>query len=313
MSKTDDKAQKNEAANKAELALVKKDVVDVVTAKVREFQEHGELHMPANYSPENAMKSAWLILQTAVDKDKKPVLEVCTKNSIANALLDMVVQGLNPAKKQCYFIAYGKELTCQRSYFGTMSVTKQVAGAKEIYYQVVYKGDEFLYEIKRGRKEVIKHVQNLENVSNDNIIAAYCIIEFGDERPDYTDIMTMDQLKKAWAMSKMYPIDEKTGEVKASSTHGKYTDQMAIKTVVNRTCKSYINSSNDSSLLIKRFNRTDEEATELEVAQEIEENANSEFIDVEYEFADSKSNGETGDKGADDLPPTGTNGAGPGF
>ncbi len=78
------------------------------------------------------MKSAWLILQAAVDKDKKPVLEVCSKNSIANALLDMVVQGLNPAKKQCYFIAYGNGLACQRSYFGTMAVTKQVAGAKEI-------------------------------------------------------------------------------------------------------------------------------------------------------------------------------------
>ena len=297
----------------AELALIKKDVVDVVSSKVREFQNHGELHMPANYSPENAMKSAWLILQAAVDKDKKPVLEVCTKNSIANALLDMVVQGLNPAKKQCYFIAYGKELACQRSYFGTMAVTKQVAGAKEIYAQVVYKGDEFLYEIKRGRKNVIKHIQNLDNVSNDNIIAAYCIIEFGDERPDYTDIMTMDQLKKAWAMSKMYPIDDK-GEVKGSSTHGKYTDQMAIKTVVNRTCKSYINSSDDSSLLIRRFNRTDEEATERDVAQEIEENANKEFIDVEATIVE-KGDSETGSDAKEEqmLPPTGTTGGGPGF
>lgn len=298
--------------NTNELALVKKDVVDVVTARVREFQNHGELHMPANYSPENAMKSAWLILQAAVDKDKKPVLEVCTKNSIANALLDMVVQGLNPAKKQCYFIAYGKELACQRSYFGTMAVTKQVAGAKEIYAQVVYKGDEFLYEIMRGRKNVIKHVQNLENVNNDNIIAAYCIIEFGDERPDYTDIMTMDQLKKAWAMSKMYPIDDK-GEVKSGSTHGKYTDQMAIKTVVNRTCKSYINSSDDSSLLIRRFNRTDEESTERDVAAEIEENANKEFIDIEYEIADPKPEEGATEKGSSDLPPTDTMGGGPGF
>lgn len=289
--------------NTTELALMKKDVVDVVTAKVREFQSHGELHMPANYSPENAMKSAWLILQAAVDKDKKPVLEVCTKNSIANALLDMVVQGLNPAKKQCYFIAYGKELICQRSYFGTMAVTKQVAGAKEIYAQIVYQGDEFQYEIKRGRKQIVKHVQSLENVSNDNIVAAYCVIEFEDGRPDYTDIMTIDQIKKAWLMSKMYPIDDKTGEVKPSSTHGKYTDQMAIKTVVNRTCKAYINSSDDSSLLIKFFNRSDEERVEAEVAEEIEANANKEVIDItdtatitdEPESAEEK-----------DLPPTGT-------
>lgn len=297
--------------NTTELALVKKDVVDVVTAKVREFQSHGELHMPANYSPENAMKSAWLILQAAVDKDKKPVLEVCTKNSIANALLDMVVQGLNPAKKQCYFIAYGKELVCQRSYFGTMAVTKQVAGAKDIYAQVVYKGDEFQYEIKKGRKQIIKHIQSLDNVSNDNIIAAYCIIEFGDERPDYTDIMTMEQLKKAWAMSKMYPIDDK-GEVKASSTHGKYTDQMALKTIINRTCKSYINSSDDSSLLIKHFNRSDEERVEAEVSEEIAENANKDFIDITDTVTETK---DQAPATADDLPPTGTEGGtlGPDF
>jgi recombination protein RecT len=38
------------------------------------------------------------------------VLQACTRDSIANALLDMAVQGLNPAKKQGYFIAYGKQL-----------------------------------------------------------------------------------------------------------------------------------------------------------------------------------------------------------
>lgn len=300
--------------NTTELALVKKDVVDVVTAKVREFQSHGELHMPANYSPENAMKSAWLILQAAVDKDKKPVLETCTKNSIANALLDMVVQGLNPAKKQCYFIAYGKELVCQRSYFGTMAVTKQVAGAKDIYAQVVYKGDEFQYEIKKGRKQIVKHVQSIENVSNDNIIAAYCFIEFEDGRPDYTDIMTIDQIKKAWQMSKMYPIDEKTGEVKATSTHGKYTDQMAIKTVVNRTCKAYINSSDDSSLLINTFNRADDERIEAEVSAEIAENANKEFLDI-TDTATVISDAEPPTEGPlkEDLPSTGTEGEGPGF
>ena len=51
------------------LALMKKDVVDVVTERVRKFMEHGELDLPPNYSPENALKSAWLILQSTQDKD----------------------------------------------------------------------------------------------------------------------------------------------------------------------------------------------------------------------------------------------------
>lgn len=300
----------------ADLALMKKDVVDVVAKRVREFQEHGELHFPPNYSPENAMKSAWLILQNTVDKDKKPVLDVCTRDSIANSLLDMVVQGLNPAKKQVYFIAYGNQLVCQRSYFGTMTVAKSTAKASDIYAQVVYKGDEFLYEINRGRKRILKHVQSLDNVDNANIIAAYCVIEFPDERPDYTEIMTLEQIKKSWLMSKMNPFDDK-GNIKPTSTHGKYTDEMCKKTVINRACKAYINSSDDTNLLIKRhFNRTDEERIEAEVADEIDKNANKDFIDVEGRIVDEEAEqGEntTAPADAPPEPPAAAAAGGPGF
>src|SRR5690606_24795455 len=165
--------------------------VDVVANKVREFQERGELHLPANYSPENAMKSAWLILQSTVDRNQRPALEVCTRDSIANALLDMVVQGLNPMKKQGYFIVYGNQLVFQRSYFGTMAVTKRVTGAKDIFAQVVYEGDEFEFEITRGKKRVLKHVQTLQSISTGKIVAAYCTIIFPDDS-EFTDIMTMD-------------------------------------------------------------------------------------------------------------------------
>jgi recombination protein RecT len=270
---TTDKSNKGNA-----LALIKKDVVDVVGKKVQEFVSRGELHLPPNYSVENAMKSAWLILQNTFDKDKRPVLQVCTKDSIANALLDMAVQGLNPAKKQGYFIAYGRQLTFQRSYFGTMAVTKRVAGAKDIFAEIVYKGDEFEYTIHRGNKVITKHVQRIENVDPDNIVAAYCTIVFDDDR-QFTDIMTWQEIQKAWSKSKMNP--EKEG-----STHKEFAQEMARKTVINRACKRYLNSSDDGSLLMYHVNRADEVAAEAEVEAEIEENANQELIDVEYEIED---------------------------
>ena len=268
---TTDKANKGNA-----LALIKKDVVDVVGKKVQEFVSRGELHLPPNYSVENAMKSAWLILQSTVDKDKRPVLQTCTKDSIANALLDMAVQGLNPAKKQGYFIAYGKQLVFQRSYFGTMAVTKRVAGAKDIFAEVVYKGDEFEYTIKNGNKYITKHIQKIENVDPNNIVAAYCTIVFDDDR-QFTDIMTWQEIQKAWSKSKMNP--EKEG-----STHKEFAQEMARKTVINRACKRYLNSSDDGSLLMKHINRADEIAAEAELEAEIEENANTEYIDIEPEY-----------------------------
>jgi len=259
-----------------ELALIKKDVVDVVGKKVQEFVSRGELHLPPNYSVENAMKSAWLILQNTVDKDKSPVLQVCTRDSIANALLDMAVQGLNPAKKQGYFIAYGRQLVFQRSYFGTMAVTKRVAGAKDIFAEVVYKGDEFEYTIKNGNKYITKHIQRIENVDPGNIVSAYCTIIFDDDR-QFTDIMTWAEIQKAWSKSKNNPDRE-------GSTHKDFAQEMARRTVINRACKRYLNSSDDGSLLMYHVNRADEIAAEAEVEAEIEENANQELIDIDADY-----------------------------
>lgn len=44
------------------------------------------------------------------------------KASIANSSLDMIQQGLNSGKNQCYFIANGQKLQMSRSYFGTQVV-----------------------------------------------------------------------------------------------------------------------------------------------------------------------------------------------
>lgn len=256
------------------LATTKEETIDLVAAKVREFSTNGELNFPANYSPENAMKSAWLQLQETVDKDKKPVLEVCTKASIANALLNMVVQGLNPAKKQGYFIAYGTALLFQRSYFGTMAVAQRVdPDIDDIAAQVVYAGDTFKYAIERGRKRVVEHVQDLANVDKAAIAAAYCTVYYADGH-EATEIMTFDEIKQAWRQSQMHPVAD-NGAIKAGSTHDKFTAEMAMKTVINRTCKRIVNASDDSDLVIRAFRECDQDIIEAEVTEEIEEGANT--------------------------------------
>lgn len=263
------------------LALMKRDVVDVVDAKVQEFIHRGELHLPEGYSPDNAMKSAWLILQNVKDKAGKPVLATCTNNSIANALLDMVVQGLNPAKNQGYFIAYGNQLTFQRSYFGTMALLKSIDDTiADIIAEVVYEGDDFEFEIVRGRKEVTKHKQTLASIQGKKIVAAYCMVIDTEGRVRRTDIMTFDEIKQAWRKSQVHPIDEK-GNVKAASTHGQFTAEMTKKTVINRTCKPLINSSSDSHLLRRSAARSDEIRDEDDIEAAIEDEANSIIIDID--------------------------------
>jgi recombination protein RecT len=263
-----------------QLAMMKKDTVDVVATKVKEFQESGELHFPAFYSPENAMKSAWLILQgtkTGKNDGNRPVLEVCTKDSIANSLLDMVVQGLNPAKKQGYFIAYGSQLTFQRSYFGTMAVTKRVAGAKSIDAAVIYEGDSVDYEIVNGRITNLQHKQKFENIDKEKIIGAYATIVLPEDEV-YIELMTIAEIRQSWSKAQFWGRGQE--KEKQGSTHDEFKQEMAKKTVINRACKKFLNSSDDESVLMKHVNREDDE---IEAQEEIDENANGETLDMEYE------------------------------
>lgn len=280
------KKQMTDKQPESKALTIKEETVDLILSKITRFQENGELDLPANYSPANALKSAWLILQSTVDKEKRPVLAVCSKNSIANAMLDMVLQGLNPAKRQCYFIAYGQNLTLQRSYFGTMAVLRQVRPeVGDIVSEIVYEGDTFKYKLVRGRREVTDHEQKLENVDNKKIRAAYCVIYDRDDNPIRTEIMTIAEIMQAWKQSRQNPFDD-SGNVKATSVHGKFTADMAKKTVTNRACKTLINSSDDSNLTVQAIRRSDDERHEAEVEREIEENANKgDIIDVEPEPA----------------------------
>lgn len=263
------------------LAMMKRTVVDAVAQKVGEFVKNHEIDLPASYSVGNALKSAWLTLQETEDKNHNKALDVCTKDSIANAMLDMVVQGLNPIKNQVYFIVYGKTLTAQRSYFGSMAVAKMVnTRIDDFAYAPVYEGDTFKYGIINGRKNVLAHEQDIGNVDKKKIIGAYAIALDKAGDPVRSEIMTMDEIKQAWKQSKMNPITE-NGNVKADSTHGKFTADMAMKTVVNKLCKAIVNSSSDKSILLERMNRADDLSDRAAVEAEIEDNANTgEVIDI---------------------------------
>lgn len=259
---------------------VEKTVVDIVSEKVNEFLESGKLNLPRNYSVDNALKSAYLSLHTVKDKNDKLVMVngkltgVCTNASIANAVLDMVIQGLNPNKKQCYFIVHGDSLTCRRSYFGSMAVAEMVNPAiKDWGYDVVYEGDTFKFEIHNGKKSVIEHVQELENMDKLKIVAAYAMALDHGGNPIKSEIMTIDEIHDAWKMSPTDPFDNK-GELKTSSTHRKFLRAMALRTVINKVAKLIINASSDNALLLERINQADDFADAAEVQEQIEEKAN---------------------------------------
>jgi len=216
-------------------------MVEKVLTKVNSLKEIGGIALPPDYSAENALRSAWLILQDMKDKANLPVLKTSTPDSVANALFNMVVQGLNPAKRQCSFIVYGDKLTLQREYAGSIALARRYSAMKNIYAGVIYKGDVFEYAIDTttGMKKIIAHAQRMENLDDSKIMGAYAVVTFDDGSVN-TEIMTMAQIQKSWEQ----------GPTKGQSpAHKNFPGEMAKKTVINRACKLLIAASDDSVLM----------------------------------------------------------------
>lgn len=257
------------------VAIIQKDITDTVNSKIVELQNEG-LVIPPNYNASNALKSAFFKLQEAKDKSGGLALEVCSKESIANALLDMTVQGLSPAKTQCYFVVYGSQLQMMRSYFGTQAVLKRLSNVQDIWANVIYKDDVFDYENFHGRERLLSHKTSFENRDKD-ILGAYAIVQTA-EGEEILTVMTKKEIEASWGQSKT-----------SQAVHKKFPQEMAKRTVINRAAKAFINTSDDSDLLIESINRTTENEYENErkditpeenIQQEIAENANQEAIDI---------------------------------
>ena len=233
--------QKQEIVKKEENKLAfQRDFSDSVLNSISKYTEEGRLRLPKSYSAENALKSAWLILQNTKDKNGVPALQVCKENpsSIANALLEMVIMGLNPAKSQCYFIVYGKTLSMMPSYFGRITALKRIEGIEGINAQVIYEGDDIDYDMNSdGSISNIEHHQEFQNIKEDKILGGYCVIKYKGQ--EYGTIATMEQIQEAWKMSKMTK-DKK-----------EFKSEFVKRTVVNKAIKWFINTRDDEDLLIE--------------------------------------------------------------
>ena len=220
--------------------LTQKQITSNVATRIEAMKGEGLLIAP-NYSVSNALSSAYYALKNSSSGN---LLQQCTQDSVYNALLDMVTQGLSPAKTQCYFIPYGNVVKLTRSYFGTMKVVKQLPEVKDIYAQIIFKGDEFEAENVDGRWKFVSHKSSWKNQDNP-IEGAYCVIEKTDGEKILT-IMTKKEIDKSWA------------QAKTKNVQNNFPQEMAKRTVINRAAKQFFNTSDDNDLFIDAVNRTTE-------------------------------------------------------
>lgn len=249
--------------NQTALKRMQEETTQQILDRVNGWQETGELILPKDYKVGNAIKLAWLYLQTVEDRSHRKAIDVCTKDSICNALLDMVLHGEYP-KKHCYFIVYGDRLEWNERYLGKYMRAKRDTEIEAVYPQVVYQGDEFVYTIDElGQYQLVKHVPNLDNLDITKIKAAYAIV-VNKDKTRHMEIMTLDQIKKSWQQ----------GAAKGTSgAHTNFTDQMCKKTVMARACKIALDSQADFTDDDDDGNRRDEATAERDEAQQQVEEA----------------------------------------
>lgn len=247
-------------------------------SRVVDLVKQGRLNLPKNYSVGNALNSARLMLENTKDMYGVPVLNVCTSTSIMNSLLDMAILGLNPAKKQGYFIAYKNQLTWFTSVYGNMAVLKRLEGVEtEPVATIIYENDVFDLVIdEEGYETVRNHTTSWANKNSGKYLGAYATVKV--KGIVKSEVMTMAQIKEAWQKSQM-----------KNKNHDEFTTEFMKRTVINRLVKRIIFSSDDKELLlVQTMIKNEEQHFNFEEGEEavnrvIATNANTgEVVDVPH-------------------------------
>jgi recombination protein RecT len=203
------------------------------------------------------MSSAWLKIQKTKDRNGRPVLEVCTKDSIANTLLDMAIMGLSMSKDQCYPIAYGSELTCFVSVWGKIAAIKRLKGCEsEPVATIIYEGDEVEISTESGEIAIKSHKQTWENVCNGKIAGAYASVKFNGQT--------------RWAVLPMREILEAWSKSTADKQHAQFTGEFCKRTALNRLIKSIVKTSTDQDILAETIDENEKRQFDFETGEVVE-------------------------------------------
>lgn len=208
--------------------------------------------------------------------NEKPELMKYGSPTIISNLLKGAYLGLDFYSKECYLVAYGSQLNFQLDYRGAKKLAKlySIRPVKDIYAELVRKGDEFEKAIVDGKQTV-----NFKPLpfNDEPVIGAFavCVFEDGGILCDTMSLLDLENTRKSSKASN-------------SPAWKNFTGEMYKKTVLHRLCK-HIELSFENPTQRNLFSADMEIETDTEkiVDMEISENANKEeFIDVEAEVVE---------------------------
>ena len=225
------------------------------------------LVLPEGFNPTNSLKKARFILND-MKVSGKPVLEVCTKESIIQCLLESVTKGLSYDSSQIYFIPRGNQMTNMESVYGRIVRAKRASKNYRPVVGYVYEGDEFEigHNLENGEVFIKKHESKLENLDKP-IIAAYTYVTDND---GHTNVFIMT--KREWLTSwKKSP----NGCVVAKE----FEKDMIFRTIIKKSTKALVNSVTTNIVTVSD-NEDEMLAGDAPVIIEEQSNGYADFDDV---------------------------------
>lgn len=205
-------------------------VEEKALAKIQGYMELG-MTIPEGFSPANSLKKARFMLND-MKVGGKPVLEVCTEESVMQALLDSVAKGLDFSESQIYFIPRGNQMTTMESVYGRIVRARRASKNYKPIVGYVHEGDifDFGVDIETGYTKIIEHKTSIENLDKP-FIAAYAYVADNDGNTDVF-IMTRKEWLKSWTKSS-----------NGASVAKDFERDMIYRTIIKKSTKSLVNSN----------------------------------------------------------------------
>ena len=219
----------------ADLATIEKSAIKLAqdtSEWINRNIKDNKITVPEGYNVSNEITMALMLIAQTEDKDHRPALESCTRESIMTQLRLMAQNGLSMAQKQCYPIVRGKKLCIDISYFGTISILKRIMPGYDVRANVIYKDDiyDYVFNEEIQCNQIMNVRSSIEN-RDKGIVGAYGVIfEKATGKIIYSEVMSWKEILTSWSHAKTDKVQKE------------FPQEMAKRTLIQRMCKLFLNT-----------------------------------------------------------------------
>lgn len=225
----------------ADLATIEKSAVKLAQDTsdwINKNIKDNKITVPEGYNVSNEITMALMMIAQTNDKDGRPALESCSRESIMTQLRLMAQNGLSMAQKQCYPIVRKPKLCIDISYFGTISIIKRLMPGYDVRANVIYKDDtyDYIWNEETQCYQVTNIKSSIEN-RDKPIVGAYgTIFEKATGKVIFSEVMSWKEILTSWSHAKTDKVQKE------------FPQEMAKRTLIQRMCKLFLNTEKMSNV-----------------------------------------------------------------